>query len=81
MNKQEVITIEVPGEFDTRDEYAWVCICGNTPVDQGFFGCNLRGDEMEPDIGSDWPGTYCCYQCGRIIKADTREVIGNRKSK
>ncbi|KND50518.1 MAG: hypothetical protein AB202_02610 [Parcubacteria bacterium C7867-007] len=42
----------------------------------GFYPCDKNGDEMEPLIGSDWDGLYVCADCGRIIKQDTREVVG-----
>ena len=28
------------------DEEAWVCICGNTPSDAGFYPCDENGDEI-----------------------------------
>jgi len=55
---------------------AWVCGCGNSPVADGFYPCNAKGDEMEPTQGSDWSGLYVCARCGRIIRQDTLEVIG-----
>jgi hypothetical protein len=58
------------------DPDAWLCICGNTPVDDGFYPCDERGNEMEPIAGSNWDGLYVCNLCGRIIRQDTLEVIG-----
>jgi hypothetical protein len=46
----------------------WRCICGNTPLGDGFFPCNESGNEMEPAIGSGWTDLYVCARCGRIIK-------------
>jgi hypothetical protein len=66
-----------------KDEYlgdikdAWVCICGNKPDYQGFFPCDADGNEMVPDVQSDWAGLYVCGRCGRIIKQETLEVIGH----
>jgi hypothetical protein len=69
----------MPKEFITheagRDE-AWVCLCGNTPVAEGFFPCDAVGNEMEPTIGSGWIDLYVCAKCGRIIKMGTLEVVG-----
>jgi len=61
---------------DKTDSDAWVCICGNTPLKDGFFPCNDSGDEMEPTIGSGWTDLYVCARCGRIIKQGTLEVVG-----
>jgi hypothetical protein len=58
---------------------AWVCVCGNTDVDQGFFPCDADGVKMEPDKGK-WKYLYVCDKCGRIIKQDTLEVVGHKKS-
>ena len=55
---------------------AWVCICGNTPTGGGFYTCDSKGDEMEPNIGSDWDNLYVCADCGRIINQETLEVVG-----
>jgi len=56
------------------DADAWVCICGNTPVDQGFYPCNDAGKIVEPEEGL-WKDLYICERCGRIIRQDTLEVI------
>jgi hypothetical protein len=69
-NSKERITHEA------GNDEAWVCICGNTPSDGGFYPCDKEGNEMEPLIGSDWDGLYVCADCGRIIKQDTLEVVG-----
>jgi hypothetical protein len=61
---------------EKTDRHAWLCVCGNTPVGDGFFPCDEHGNEMVPDIGSDWNGLYVCARCGRIIKQDTLEVVG-----
>jgi hypothetical protein len=63
----------------TGCEEAWVCICKNTPMDQGFFACDEKGDEMEP-IEGEWKDLYACAKCGRIIDQMTSEVVG-RNSK
>ncbi len=59
-----------------EDVDAWVCVCGNRPIYDGFSPCDKDGDEMEPSIGSDWENLYVCFGCGRIINSDTLEVVG-----
>ena len=54
---------------------AWRCVCGNTPVGNGFYPCNNEGNEIEPTIGSGWAGLYVCARCGRIIKQATLEIV------
>jgi hypothetical protein len=68
-------TKEVISHEKGNDE-SWICICGNTPVSQGFYPCNADGNEMEPNIGSNWDGLYVCLKCGRIIHQNTLEVVG-----
>jgi len=62
--------------YESGDEEVWICICRNMAAYGGFYPCDKNGDEMEPLIGSDWDGLYVCADCGRIIKQDTREVVG-----
>ena len=61
---------------EPQDRDAWVCLCGNEPHMDGFYPCDKNGDEMSPEIGSDWDGLYVCFRCVRIINSDTLEVIG-----
>jgi hypothetical protein len=56
----------------------WICLCDNTSFADGFATCDSKGEEMEPDIDSDWNGLYVCVRCDRIINGDTREVVGQR---
>lgn len=60
------------------DEDAWVCLCGNMPPTDGFATCNDHGDEIEPDIGSDWNDLYVCNRCGRIINSTNLMVVGRK---
>jgi hypothetical protein len=53
-----------------------LCICGNMANTDGFFPCDEHGNQMSPDIGSDWNNLYVCGKCGRIIDHDTLEVVG-----
>jgi hypothetical protein len=62
--------------YEGDDHDAWVCVCGNKPIYDGFYACDSEGNEMSPDIGSDWQNLYVCLHCGRIIKGDTLEVVG-----
>ena len=65
-------------EFITHkpeDKNAWVCICGNTPSDSGFYPVNEDGHEVEP-TETTWPsGHYCCPLCGRVIDPETMQVV------
>jgi hypothetical protein len=57
---------------------AWQCVCGNTPVAQGFFPCDKIGNLVEP-TPEEWPAPlYVCDACGRIINQDTLLVLGRR---
>jgi hypothetical protein len=56
------------------NDEAWVCLCKNTPVSQGFYPCDKDGNEVEPTAG--WDNLYVCAQCGRIINQKNLEVIG-----
>jgi hypothetical protein len=53
---------------------AWVCVCGNTAVGVGFYPCDKDGNTVEPVGG--WGGLFRCDKCGRIIEAETREIVG-----
>jgi hypothetical protein len=70
MMHKEFITHEI------NDHDAWHCICGNTPVSDGFYSCDEAGNEMEPVDG--WKNLYVCNRCGRIIQRDSLQVIGQK---
>jgi hypothetical protein len=56
---------------------AWICLCGNTPIADGFFPCNDKGQEIEPTKEANWDErSYVCARCGRIINQHTLEVTG-----
>ena len=59
-----------PGDSD-----GWICICGNTPPDDGFFPCDQQGQEIEP--GAGWTGLYVCTRCRRVIDQATLAVVGH----
>jgi hypothetical protein len=66
--------------YESGDEESWICICGNKPLTDGFSPCDAGGNEMSPDIGSDWQNLYVCLTCGRVIRGDTLDVIGQNSS-
>jgi hypothetical protein len=45
---------------DKNDRDAWLCICGNTPADDGFYPCDQRGDELEPTEAVAGVAHYMC---------------------
>lgn len=55
-------------------EDGWICLCGNTPADDGFYPCDEQGNEVEPMKG--WKNLYVCFGCGRIINQDNLEIVG-----
>jgi len=58
------------------DTEAWICVCGNHAEREGFSSCDLDGNDMEPDIGSNWDGLYRCNSCCRLIDQGTRKIVG-----
>jgi len=74
---QPSILTPVSGEqitHEEHDEYAWVCICQNTPDTGGFYSCDEDGDLIEP--GDEWEHLYRCDHCGRVLDDRDRRVIG-----
>jgi hypothetical protein len=63
---------------ERHDEHAWVCICKNTPGDDGFYTCDKEGNEVEPTAKEWTTGLYVCNRCGRIIDPETLEVVGRK---
>ena len=61
---------------EAGNDEAWICLCDNTPTSDGFFPCDVEGNEMEPIKGSNWDELYVCGRCGRIIHQSTLEVHG-----
>ena len=57
---------------------SWICLCGNTPVKEGFFPCDSNGNQVEP-TPEDWTGIYyVCDNCGRIIDQRNLRVVAQR---
>lgn len=52
-----------------------ICECGNEPSIYGFYPCDIHGEEMEPLIGSDWPGLYRCDKCKKILDGETGKEV------
>lgn len=60
---------------DDNDKDAWICICGNTPSDSGFYPIDNDSHEVEP-TEKDWAtNQYFCAKCGRVIDMETLEVV------
>jgi hypothetical protein len=56
----------------------WVCPCGNTPDQEGFYPCSSEGEQVEPTPEEWTTDCYVCDRCGRIIKQSNLEVVGVR---
>jgi YD repeat-containing protein len=62
-------------KHEPHDKDAWVCICGNTSSELGFYPIDDNNREVEP-TERDWTtNQYVCDQCGRVIDKDTLEVV------
>ena len=58
----------------------WQCVCGNIPIEHGFYPCDSNGNEVEP-TQQDWTtDCYVCDRCGRIINMYSLSVVGRRAS-
>jgi hypothetical protein len=56
----------------------WVCVCGNTALEEGFFPCDEYGVPVEP-TPQEWDtDCYVCEQCGAIIDVHTLQIVGVR---
>ncbi len=42
----------------------FTCVCGNTASDSGFYPCDKKGKNVEPD--HDWENHYKCDGCNQI---------------
>ena len=61
-----------------QDTDSWICICGNTPIGDGFYPCNTEGEQVEPTPEGWTTNWYVCDRCGRVIDQQTLEVVGQR---
>jgi hypothetical protein len=60
-------------------EAEWICICGNTASDDGFYAIDEGNHEVEP-TEEDWKtNQYVCGDCGRVIDNATRRVVRHLK--
>jgi hypothetical protein len=65
-------------QYIKAKEGDFLCLCGNTASDEGFFPCNSEGEEVEPSL-EDWTtDCYVCDRCGRIIRQSDLRVVGVR---
>lgn len=56
---------------------SWVCLCGNMYHRTGFLACTIEGIPIPADckICMGKPKYYRCIQCGRVVDAQTLEVV------
>lgn len=52
-----------------KNSEKWICQCGNEACYDGFWPCDAKGEEMEPDKDT-WLELYICGCCGAIIDKD-----------
>lgn len=75
MQCQERIALE------DNDKDVWICVCGNTPPNDGFYTCDKKGNQVEPTKDSPWDGVlYACGSegCGWIIDQNWKWSAGIR---
>jgi len=78
MNSKLAVSVKERIKTEPGVEDGWICLCGNTPADDGFYPCDENGNEMEPLVESIWKNLYVCDSCGRIINQYTLEVVGRK---
>ncbi len=74
--KTEYISLESAKYPDS-----WVCICGNRPIEDGFYACDSEGREVDPTPEEWTTDCYVCDRCGRIIRQDDLQVVGVRNAR
>src|SRR4029453_7518688 len=47
---------------DSKRDGSGVCLCGNTPLAEGFYPCKEQGEQAQPTPEA---GTTDCYVCAR----------------
>jgi hypothetical protein len=57
---------------EAGDTDAWVCVCGNRPSADGFYPYDQLRNEIEPNVGSNWP------LCLREVRSDHRSGYSTR---
>jgi hypothetical protein len=65
---------------DPKHDDSWICLCGNTPCAEGFYPCNEHGEQVEPTPEAWATDCYVCDRCGRIIRQNDRQVLGQRST-
>jgi hypothetical protein len=53
----------------------YVCACGNRCDTDGFFPCDVAGNDCEPVLRGDWDGLYRCDRCGVVLPATVFDVV------
>lgn len=58
---------------------SWVCLCGNKQGINGFEPCSLEGVAIPYRCKAclSKPKYYRCTECGRVVKADTMDVVSS----
>ena len=62
-------------KHDRGNDDAWVCLCGNSPSDDGFYPVGESDNEVEPTQEEWKTGEYFCNRCGRVIDQHTLQVV------
>ena len=62
------------------DKDAWVCRCGNTPSDWGFYPCNADGSVVEPTEVEWHDNLYKCDRCKCVIDPESLRIVCNNAS-
>lgn len=64
------------------EAHQWVCLCGNTAEQDGFFPSLEDGTRVEPFSGEKNPmweeKLKVCGRCGRVINLETLEVVATK---
>lgn len=61
-------------QYESDNREAWICLCGNTPINDGFYPINEFDREVYPTADEWTTNEYYCAGCGRVIDQTTLEV-------
>lgn len=64
--------------IEQDEEDIWHCLCGNSTCWDGFYPCDLNGNEVEPTPELWTTDLYICPDCGRIFQQSDGKVVGMR---
>lgn len=58
---------------------SWICLCGNNRGMTTFVPCSIEGVPIPLQCRSclSKPKYYRCSQCGRVVNANTLEVVSS----